>query len=51
MSSSGPRVKLVECKSALNPSVGYTTDRSKAVLPVLLLLCVALWLILRGDLY
>ena len=28
----------------------YTTDRSKAVVPVLVLLFVALWFILRGDL-
>ena len=47
----GPRVKLVGCRSAFNPKVVYTTDRPKAVVPVLLLLCVALWLILRGDLY
>ena len=29
----------------------YSTDRSKAVVPVLGLLCVALWFILRGDLF
>ena len=29
----------------------YTTDRTKAEVPVLFLLCVPLWLILRGDLY
>ena len=28
----------------------YSTDRSKAVVPVLVLLFVALWFILRGDL-
>ena len=28
----------------------YSTDRSKAVAPVLVLLFVALWFILRGDL-
>ena len=28
----------------------YSTDRSKAVIPVLVLLLVALWFILRGDL-
>ena len=28
----------------------YSTDRSKAVVPVLILLFVALWFILRGDL-
>ena len=30
------------------PPVVYDTDRSKAVLPVLFLFCVALWFILRG---
>ena len=43
-------MKLVSCKSALNPPVVYSTDRSKAVVPVLVLLFVALWFILRGDL-
>ena len=32
------------------PPVVYSTDRSKAVVPVLVLLLVALWFILRGDL-
>ena len=36
--ASGPRVKLVSCNSALNPAVVYSTDRSKAVVPVLVLL-------------
>ena len=49
--ASGPRVKLASCKSALNPLVVYSTDRSKAVVPVLVLLFVALWFILRGDLF
>ena len=44
----GPRVKLASCKSALNPPVVCSTYRSKAVVPVLLF--VALWFILRGDL-
>ena len=35
---SGPRVKLASCKSALNPLVVCSTDRSKAVVPVLVLL-------------
>ena len=48
--ASGPRAKLASCKSALNPSVVYSTDRSKAVVPVLVFLFVALWFILRGDL-
>ena len=48
--ASGPRVKLASCKSASNPPVVFSTDRSKAVVPVLVLLFVALWFILRGDL-
>ena len=40
--ASGPRVKLASCKSALNPTVVYSTDHSKAVDPVLVLLFVAL---------
>ena len=42
--------KRESCKSALNPQVVCSTDRSKAVVPVLVLLYVALWFILRGDL-
>ena len=38
----GPRVNLTSCKSALNPPVVYSTDRSKAVVPVLVLLFVVL---------
>ena len=38
--ASGPRVKLVSCKSALNPPVVYSTDRSKAVVLALVLLFV-----------
>ena len=49
--ASGPRVKLAGCKSALNPTMVYSTDRSKVVVPVLVLLFVALWFILRGDLF
>ena len=49
--ASGPRVKLASCKSALNPTVVYSTDRSKAVVPILVLLFVALWFIPRGDLF
>ena len=48
--ASGPRMKLVSCKSALNPPVVCSTDRSKAMVPVLVLLFVALWFILQGDL-
>ena len=40
--ASGPREKLVGCKSALNPLVVYSIDRSKAVVLVLFLLFVAL---------
>ena len=43
-------VKMASCKSALNSPVVCSTDRSKAVVPVLVLLFVALWFILRGDL-
>ena len=49
--ASGPRVKLAGPKSALNPPVVYSTDRSDAVVAVLVLLFVALWFILRGDLF
>ena len=36
--ASGPRVKLASCKSTLNLPVVCSTDRSKAVVPVLVLL-------------
>ena len=49
--ASGLRVKLASCKSALNTPVVYSTNRSKAVVPVLVLLFVALWFTLRGDLF
>ena len=59
--TSGPRVKLAGPKCALNsprtpnpppPSpVVYSTDRFKAVVRVLVLLFVALWFILRRDLF
>ena len=39
-------MKLASCKSALNPPVVCSTDRSKALVPVLVLLFVALWFIL-----
>ena len=45
--ASGPRVKLAICKNA---PVVYSTDRSKAVVPMLVLLFVPLWFILRGYL-
>ena len=50
-SSIGTKVKFAGCKSALNLPVVYSTDRSKAVVPVLVLLFVALWFILRGYLF
>ena len=43
-------MKLVSCKSALTPPVVCSTERSKAVVPVLVLHFVALLFILRGDL-
>ena len=49
--ASESRVKVATCKSALNLPVVYSTDRSKAVIPVLVLLFVALWFLLRGDLF
>ena len=49
--ASGPRVKLASCKSALNPTEVYSADRSKAVVLALVLLFVALWFILQGDLF
>ena len=62
--TSGPGVKLADRKSALSAPppppppppqtpapVVYSTDPSKAVAPVLVLLFVALWFILRGDLF
>ena len=45
----GPRVKLASCKSALNPLVVYSTDRSKVVVPVLVLLFVALWFVVYST--
>ena len=49
--ASGPRVRLPSCKSALNPPVVCSADRSRAVAPVLILLFVALWFLLGGDLF
>ena len=52
--ASGPRVKLASCKNTLTPPpppMVYSTDRSKAVVPVLVLPFVDLWFILRGDLF
>ena len=47
----GPRVKLPSCKSAFNPSVLYSIARSKAVVPVLVLLFVALLFILQSEMF
>ena len=44
-------MKLASCKSALNTPVVYSTDRSKAVDPVFVLLFVGLWFILRDGLF
>ena len=44
-------MKFAGRKSALNSPVDYSSDRSKAVVPVLVLLFVALRFILRGDLF
>ena len=44
-------MKLAGRISALNSPVVYSTDRSGAVVPVLVLHFVALWFILRGDLF
>ena len=49
--ASVPRVNLASCKSALNPPVVYSTDRSNEVVPVFVLLFIALWFSLRGDLF
>ena len=48
---SGSRVNFSSCKSALKPPAVYSTDRSKVMVSVLVLLFVALWFILRGDLF
>ena len=47
----GPRVKLASSKSALNPPVVYSTEHSKGVVLVLVLLFVASWFILPGYLF
>ena len=55
--ASGPRVKVASRKSVNPPPpqppppLVYSIDRYKAVVPVLVLLFVALWFILRGDLF
>ena len=51
--ASGPGVGLAGCKGALGPPppVVCPAGRSGAVVPVLVLLLVALWFILRGNLF
>ena len=44
-------MKLASCKSALKSPSVYSTDRSKAVVPVLVVFCVALRFLLRGDVF
>ena len=44
-------MKLAGRKDALNPPMVYSIGCFKAVVPVLILLFVALWFILRGDLF
>ena len=50
-SSIGTQGEVASCKRALNPPVVYSTNRFKAVVLVLILLFVALWFILRDDLF
>ena len=49
-SSIGTQSEIDMLKRCYKPMV-YSTDRSKAVVPVLVLPFVALWFILRGDLF
>ena len=49
--ASGPRMKLAGCRGTLGTPVVCSTDRSKTVVSVLVLLFVALWFIQRGDLF
>ena len=44
----GSSFRYTQHISTTNPPVIYATDRSKAVVPVLFLSCVALWFMLRG---
>ena len=48
--ASGPGVGLAGCGGALGPPVVCSAGRSGAVVPVLVLLFVALWFVLRDDL-
>ena len=47
----GLRLVIVALPGLFSYLFFYSTDRSKAVVPVLVLLFVALWFILRGDLF
>ena len=49
--ASGPKVKLASCKSASNPRWFALPTVLRRLVPVLVLLFVALWFILRGDLF
>ena len=49
--ASGPGRKLACRKSALKLPMVYSTERSKAMASVLVLLFVALWFIQQGDLF
>ena len=49
--AAGPRVKLASCKSALNSTVVYSTDRSKLVVPLLTLCCFVVYSTRRFVLY
>ena len=50
--ASGPRMKLASCISTLNPHPPTPhTHIHTGVIPVLILLFVALWFVLRGDLF
>ena len=49
-SSIGTQGEVSKLYKCFIPPVVYSTDRSKAVVPVFVLLFVALWFILRGDL-
>ena len=50
-SSIGTQGEVGWPQKGFKPPVVYSTDRSKAVVPMLVLLFVALWFILRGDLF
>ena len=49
--ASGPRVKLASCTSALNPQWFTLVTVLRRWSPMLVLLFVALWFVLRSDLF